>query len=74
MAGHKAHFICQDSTEREADIEWIWNNYNGLANLKVVSYEHKDYMFPVSSISYSSEPRPRSWHWAIACRHVGERV
>ncbi len=68
MSKYEAHFICQDGTERPADIEHIWNEKTGVANLKVLSHEHKDYMFPVSSISYSSDPKPRTWHWSVACQ------
>jgi hypothetical protein len=64
----EAWFIGMNGTPMPAEIEHIWNEITGEANLRVgpVQYEGKgdaDYYFPVTDIPYSSESKPRTWHW-----------
>lgn len=75
--GRIVHYVLPDGPHagehRPAIIVKIWDRHRGYANLQVFIDGGNDIAWPISehipgtqwatSVEFSEEPRPRTWHW-----------
>jgi hypothetical protein len=70
--GRMVHYVLPDGPNagehRPAVIVRIWDHGSGYVNLQVLVDGTNDYpqyngLLWATSIEYSEEPRPRTWHW-----------
>lgn len=70
--GRIVHFVLENGQHvgehRPAMVVKVWNKESGYINLLVFCDGTNDYLNGkdtrwVTSVEYSEEPKPRTWHW-----------
>jgi hypothetical protein len=73
--GRIVHFVTENGEHRPAIVVQVWNKESGCCNMQVFldgtndakenfSREQLDRGLAwVTSVMYSEEPKPRTWHW-----------
>lgn len=64
--GRTVHYVSMEGVHLMAHVVKVWSKESGLVNLHV-HIDESEYtgnpLFPVTSINYSEEPKPNTWHW-----------
>lgn len=68
--GRIVHFVVPNGQHRPAIVTRVWNPQSGMVTLNVFADEPNDTDWAKgknvvceTSVEYSEEPRPRTWHW-----------
>lgn len=68
---NEAHYVSQNGTHQPATVTQVHDKWSGVANLAVTPLPEgaeREAPFEATSIEYSSEQQPGTWHWAVQCK------
>lgn len=67
--GRMVHYVMPNGKHRPAVVVQVWNHDQGTSNLQVFTDGDNDGgwgeggLYWATSITYSEEPNPGTWHW-----------